>query len=259
VFSEFFGLAPDAIVGQHVRTVLGEEMYRELEGHFAQVLQGYPVTYGSVRRLPNGESRYLEVRVVPHIDSDEKIAGGFSVITDVTRHKLSEERIQWVAHHDSLTGLPNRLLFGDRLGQAVRMARRNNGSFAMLYLDLDRFKPVNDTLGHGAGDELLVSVARRIQNLVRDSDTVARVGGDEFALLLLDIAGRGQAEVVAAKITAALVAPFRIESAGQDVTVGTSIGIAIFPTDALDADALVKAADAAMYDAKQAREELCAA
>ena len=254
VFSEFFGLAPDAIVGQHVRTVLGEVMYRELEGHFAQVLQGYPVTYGSVSLLPSGESRYLEVRVVPYIDSEEKIAGGFSVITDITGHKLAEERIQWVAHHDSLTSLPNRLLFGDRLGQAVRVAKRNNLSFALLYLDLDRFKPVNDTLGHGAGDELLVDVSRRIQGVVRESDTVARVGGDEFALLLLDVAGRGEAEVVAAKITAALVAPFRVGSARHEVTIGTSIGIAIFPTDASDPDALVKAADAAMYDAKQVRD-----
>ena len=252
VFTEFFGLALDDISGEHVRAVLGEEMYRELEGHFVQVLQGYPVTYASVHRLPNGESRYLEIRVVPHIGDQEKTTGCFSVITDITARKRAEERMQWVAHHDSLTGLPNRLLFSDRLDQAVRLAKRNHRQFALLYLDLDKFKPVNDTQGHAAGDELLKLVAMRIRRLIRDSDTVARVGGDEFALILLDIAGREQAEAVARKISAALVAPFDLGTPKQSVEIGTSIGIAIFPEDAVDAEALVKAADAAMYGTKQA-------
>jgi len=189
---------------------------------------------------------------VPHIDDREKITGCFSVITDVTAHKLAEKRMQWVAHHDSLTGLPNRLLFSDRLDQAVRLAKRNHRQFALLYLDLDKFKPVNDTQGHAAGDELLKLVAMRIRRLIRDSDTVARVGGDEFALILLDIAGREQAEAIAGKVSAALVAPFDLGTPKQSVEIGTSIGIAIFPEDAVDAEALVKAADAAMYGTKQA-------
>ena len=253
VFTEFFGLALDDIAGKHVRAVLGEEMYRELEAHFVQVLQGYPVTYGSTRKLPNGESRYLEIRVVPHIGDHEKITGCFSVITDITGHKLAEERIQRVAHHDSLTGLPNRLLFNDRLDQAISLAKRNSRQFALLYLDLDKFKPVNDTLGHTIGDELLKDVATRIRRQVRESDTVARIGGDEFIVILLDIAGRDQAETVARKIVAAISAPFQLGGLKQSVDIGTSIGIAIYPDDARDADALVKAADAAMYSAKQAR------
>lgn len=252
MFVEFFGLAVEDLIGKHVREVLGEAVYREIEGHFVQVLQGHPVTYPRTRKLQNGESRYLEIRLLPHIGEQGKVLGCFAVITDITEHKLTEERIQRVAHHDSLTGLPNRLLFNDRLNQAISLAKRDSRQFALLYLDLDKFKPVNDALGHTAGDELLKSVAARIQHQVRESDTVARVGGDEFTVILHDIVRREDAETVARKIIAVLAAPFQLDSQKQSVDIGTSIGIAVYPTDARDADALVKAADAAMYSAKQA-------
>jgi diguanylate cyclase (GGDEF)-like protein len=122
---------------------------------------------------------------------------------------------------------------------------------ALLYLDLDRFKPVNDTLGHTAGDELLQGVATRIRNLVRESDTVARVGGDEFVVILPDIITREGVENVAKKIITAIATPFQLGSQKQSVEIGTSIGIALYPADARDAEDLVKAADAAMYSAKQ--------
>lgn len=171
--------------------------------------------------------------------------------TNITEHKLAQECIQRVAHHDSLTGLPNRLLFDDRLGQAISLAKRDARQFALLYLDLDKFKPVNDTLGHSAGDELLQAVAARIRREVRESDTVARVGGDEFAVILPGIGGREEAKAVAGKIIAALAISFQLGSEKQNVDIGTSIGIALYPADAADADALVKAADASMYSAKQ--------
>jgi len=177
--------------------------------------------------------------------------GIFAVTNDITEHMLAEERIQRMAHHDSLTGLPNRLLFNDRLNQALTLARRDASRFALLYLDLDQFKPVNDTMGHAVGDELLKSAAARIRRQVRESDTVARVGGDEFAVILSDIARREDAAIVAEKIVGALAAPFQLGSPAQSIEIGTSIGIAIYPADAQDADALVGAADAAMYRAKQ--------
>ena len=251
VFTEFFGLAGADIIGKHVREVLGEEVYREIEGHFVQVLQGQAVTYQRTRKLENGEIRYLEIKLLPHIGDQGKVLGCFAVTTDITEHKLAAERIQLVAHHDSLTGLPNRLLFNDRLNQAVSLAKRDSRQFALLYLDLDRFKPVNDTLGHTAGDEVLQAVAARIRSEVRESDTVARVGGDEFAVILPDIARREEAETVARKIIAALVAPFQLDSQKQSIDIEASIGIALYPSDAQDADALIKAADAAMYGAKQ--------
>jgi len=251
VFTEFFGLAVEDIIGKHVREVFGEEVYREIEGHFVQALQGHPVTYQRTHKVKNGESRYLEIKLLPRIGDQGKVLDCFSVTNDITEHKLVEERIQRVAHHDSLTGLPNRLLFNDRLNQAISLAKRDSRQFALLYLDLDKFKPVNDTLGHTAGDELLKGVARRIRHQLRESDTVARVGGDEFTVILPDIARREEAETVAQKIIAALATPFQLGSQKQSVDIGTSIGIAVYPADARDADALVKAADAAMYSAKQ--------
>ena len=250
-FAEFFGFTVENPLGKHLREVAGEEVYREIEGHFVQVLRGHPVTYQRTHKLPNGESRYLEIKVLPHIGERGQALGCFAVTTDITEHKLAEERIQRVAHHDSLTGLPNRRLFDDRLNQAVSLAKRDSRQFALLYLDLDKFKPVNDTLGHTAGDELLKSAAERIRRQVRESDTVARVGGDEFSVILPDIARREEAETVARKIIAAVAAPFQLGSQGQCIAIGTSIGIALYPTDGRDADALVKAADAAMYSAKQ--------
>ncbi|MBI5909811.1 MAG: diguanylate cyclase [Betaproteobacteria bacterium] len=250
-FAEFNGIAVESIFGKHLREVIGEEGYPEVEGHFAQALQGHPVTYERTRKLQNGESRYIEVKLLPHIGDQGKVLGCFAVTTDITEHKLAEERIQRVAHHDSLTGLPNRMLFQDRLDQAISLAKRDSRQFALLYLDLDRFKPVNDNLGHTAGDELLQAVAARIRQQVRESDTVARVGGDEFTVILPDIARREEAETVAKKIIAAVATPFQLGNRKQRVDIGTSIGIALYPTDARDTDALVKAADAAMYSAKQ--------
>ena len=249
-FAAMFGLSVEDVIGKHLRELYGEEVYREVEGHFARALHGHPVTYQRTHKLANGESRYLEVRLLPHIGDQGKVLGCFAVTTDVTEYKLAEERVQRMAHHDSLTGLPNRLLFNDRLDQSISLAKRNSRQLALLYLDLDRFKPVNDTLGHAAGDELLNGVAERIRHQVRESDTVARVGGDEFAVILPDIAKREEAETVARKIIAALAAPFQLGSQKQGVDIGASIGIAVYPTDARNADALVKAADAAMYSAK---------
>jgi diguanylate cyclase (GGDEF)-like protein/PAS domain S-box-containing protein len=251
-FAEFFGFTVEDILGKHVQEVIGEEAYREVEGYFAQVLQGHPVTFQRTRKLQHGESRYLEVKLLPHLGERGQTLGCFAVMVDITEHKLVEERIQHVAHHDSLTGLANRLLFNDRLSHAISLAKRDLRQFALLYLDLDRFKAVNDTLGHAAGDELLQSVAARIRRQVRESDTVARVGGDEFTVILSDIGTREQTEAVARKIIAELAAPFQLGSEQQSVDIGTSIGIALYPADARDADALVKVADAAMYGAKQA-------
>lgn len=250
-YAEFFGFNPADMIGKHLNEIVEEGGYREVEGYFVQVLQGRPVTYQRTRKLPNGETRYLEVKLLPHIGEGGQAIGCFVVTTDITDHKLVEERIQRVAHHDSLTGLPNRLLFNDRLQQAVSLAKRDSRQFALLYLDLDGFKQVNDSLGHTAGDELLQAVAVRIRLQVRESDTVARIGGDEFTVILSDVARPEEAEIVARKIIAALAKPFQPDSQQRSVEIGSSIGIAIYPSNAGDADALVRAADSAMYNAKQ--------
>ena len=214
----------------------------------------------------DGTAQHVSLSGDPVFDTGGVFKGYRGVGTNITARKRFEQElreseqklrlladsIQHVAHHDSLTGLANRLLFTDRLDQAFRLAKRDSSRIALLYLDLDKFKPVNDDLGHAAGDELLKQVAGRIRAQVRESDTVARIGGDEFTVVLHAIDGREDAEVVAAKIVAALVEPFHLGALKQRVDIGTSIGIAVYPDDALSADALVKAADAAMYQAKRA-------
>jgi diguanylate cyclase (GGDEF)-like protein/PAS domain S-box-containing protein len=203
-------------------------------------------------RRHDGEYRWIKDLGQPFNDQDGRFAGYFGSCYDITEQKNSEEHIRRLAHYDNLTGLPNRLLFYDRLGQAINLAERNRHELALLYLDLDEFKTVNDTLGHDAGDGILRSAAERIQQQVRESDTVARIGGDEFAVILHRTVSRQDAATVATKIIDALFASFQVSGRKQkEIRVGASIGIATFPTDARDVDVLVKVADSAMYKAKQ--------
>jgi len=174
---------------------------------------------------------------------------------DITARKAAEERLERLhqelytqARHDALTGRPNRALFQDRLAQTLRGAERTGDPVGLLLLDLDGFKAVNDTLGHAAGDQLLQEVGRRMQQVVRTSDTVARLGGDEFVLLLPSPGSSGAIEV-ASNVRAAVPEPISLN--GQRVTVDSSIGVALYPTDGKDPSTLLRQADAAMYVAKR--------
>ncbi len=160
----------------------------------------------------------------------------------------SERRLRYLAHYDKLTGLASRVLFADRLEQAIAMARRHHSSFAVFYLDLDEFKPVNDNFGHDAGDVLLQKVADRLRLCVREVDTVARMGGDEFSIILVETETDTDAVLVAKKIIQTFKAAFRIS--GNECYITASVGIAIYPVDSEQADALVRCADQAMYSAK---------
>ncbi|MBV8518116.1 MAG: PAS domain S-box protein [Acidobacteria bacterium] len=179
------------------------------------------------------------------------IAGGgmVCVVRDITERTYAEEQIKHLAYHDALTNLPNRLLFKDRLTVALSHAHRDDLRLAVLFLDLDRFKVINDSLGHNIGDSLLQAVAARVQACVRDSDTVARLGGDEFTVLLPRLHRSDDAVPVASKITEAIRHPFHIE--GREFFITTSIGISLFPEDGTDAETLIKNADTAMYQAKE--------
>ncbi|HQS58641.1 MAG: hypothetical protein B7Y56_11325 [Gallionellales bacterium 35-53-114] len=171
------------------------------------------------------------------------------ITRDITMQKQAEDTIWKLAHTDSLTGLPNRSLFYDRLGQCIAQARRQHKQFALLFLDLDDFKQVNDTFGHDTGDLLLQGVAERLRQNIRDENTVARTGGDEFILILNDIANAESAAIVAQKIIQSISDPFVIH--GHSCQIGSSIGIAIFPDDSEELEKLVTHADSAMYKAKQ--------
>lgn len=171
-------------------------------------------------------------------------------VLDVTKQRMTEEHLSELAYHDILTQLPNRLLFGDRLQVEIQHAVRQNSKLAVLFVDLDKFKPVNDQFGHEAGDQLLQDVAVRMKRCLRESDTVARLGGDEFTVIATDIGGRDDAEKIAQVILSQMSRPFHHQD--QELHISCSIGISLFPDDAATADALVSYADEAMYAAKQA-------
>jgi diguanylate cyclase (GGDEF)-like protein/PAS domain S-box-containing protein len=172
---------------------------------------------------------------------------------DVTERKRMEETIRALAMHDPLTGLPNRKLLYDRLGVAIAAARRNRHMLALMYLDLDGFKGVNDRLGHAAGDELLVAISRRLAGALRDSDTVGRMGGDEFTVLISDVPSGEAAREIARKILSELRKPVSVD--GEQMTVTASLGFALFPKDGGTPDELLRCADAAMYRAKGAGKD----
>jgi len=177
------------------------------------------------------------------------------ILLDITDHlrlterlKERELQLEHLSEHDTLTGLPNRLLFADRLGQAIRQAHRDQRQVALLFLDLDGFKSINDSLGHPAGDQVLKQVAERMLDLVREGDTVARLGGDEFTVILAGLADGSAAGLVAHKLGEAFRRPFTVD--GRAIYGTTSIGISLFPQDGSDVDTLVRNADSAMYRAK---------
>jgi len=171
-------------------------------------------------------------------------------VRDIRERRMAEAKIRHMAHHDTLTGLPNRILFHDRLAQAVAFARRNNVAVTVLCLDLDRFKTVNDLTGHTGGDLLLKQVADRLRTSIRDHDTVARLSGDEFAIIQLGAAAVDSAGILAERLVKMMALPFDLD--GQQMVIGTSIGVAIFPGDADSGEDLVRAADTALYRAKGA-------
>ncbi|HEV2112254.1 MAG TPA: EAL domain-containing protein, partial [Gammaproteobacteria bacterium] len=171
------------------------------------------------------------------------------VIADITDRKRAEQQVYQLAHYDNLTGLPNRALLRDRLGQAIHDAKRRDAKLAVLFLDLDRFKTVNDSLGHETGDRLLQAVAARLRESMRDSDTISRQGGDEFLLILRDVADAHSVAHLAEKLLEVISKPYTLGEYQLHIT--PSIGISLFPDDATDFDSLIRNADAAMYQAKE--------
>jgi len=198
-------------------------------------------------RLKNGKvfDRYS----APFVDSNSRYRGRIWYFRDITARKLAEEKIQVLAFSDALTKLPNRRLLQDRLTQALASARRQEGRVALLFLDLDRFKNINDSLGHSVGDLFLQEVAGRLERATRELDTVARVGGDEFLILLTGLKDVTDAAVAAERLMDAMTAEFVVQ--GHPLNIGCSLGISIFPEHGTDAETLIKNADTAMYSAKE--------
>ncbi len=247
-FSSLTALDAEAITGRPVSELLGS-----LEGLPERIWTivdkvGQHQGEASYRRR-NGESFPVWYRISAQHDVRGQLMHYIVSLTDITDKKHSEQRIEHLAYYDMLTELPNRSLFIERLQHALDRVRRQRHQLAVLFLDLDRFKNINDTLGHLTGDEVLIAVAQRLRECVRHDDTVSRLGGDEFAVILEDIEGLAEVEGIARKVLEAMGNPVRLEA--HELFVGGSIGISLFPEDGGDAETLLQHADSAMYRAKE--------
>lgn len=248
-FTHITGYEAEEVYGKNPR-ILGSGLQND--EFYEQMWQSLLTTgawQGEIMdRRKSGEiyPKWLSIAVVRN--EDGQIGNYIALFTDITERKASFERIQYLAHYDALTNLPNRTLLNDHIEQALLSAKRNKQHVAVLYLDLDGFKLVNDTQGHHAGDLLLQVVAERLKSCVREMDTVSRVGGDEFVVVLTAISQASDAAMIAEKIIAAIGEPFLIE--GKEARIGTSIGISLYPDDAHDRAELIKHADSMMYQVK---------
>lgn len=246
---DMFGYTRDELLGSTVDKLSSGEVpftSAEVIQRFARVRSGTTETFEWSSKTKGGRIFNTDVTLQKVTFGDRDYL--LSTVRDITERKRNEAQIVQMARHDSLTGLPNRRVFVEAVQQAIARAHRGGRGFAVIYLDLDHFKDINDTLGHPAGDALLKQVGQRLTANVRDTDTVARVGGDEFAVLEADIAEPTDAGVLAAKLLQALAAPFSF--GGNDVRSGASFGIAVYGPDAEDAETLLSRADVALYRAK---------
>ncbi len=257
------GFSKEEIVGKHYSFLVHQDDMEQARYVFNERRIGVRAAKNIELRLKckdDGKSRHFKNRTLPielcatgmYTDKDKSkksYTGTYGVARDVTERKVAEETINFQAYHDLLTRLPNRALLRDRLNLAINQAKRENEILAVMFLDLDRFKNINDSLGHIIGDELLQQVSNRLKDCIRAGDTLARFGGDEFTLMLPKLHnGRDDAGKLAGKINGTLKQPFNVD--GHELYVSASIGIALYPQDGADMDSLIKHADVAMYHVK---------
>ena len=244
------GYSKDELLGQSPRVLKSnkqsDSFYQRL---WNTIRQGAVFADVVINRHKSGRLYYEEKTITSQKNAQGKIVNYISTGRDITERMEAQEQLHHLAHHDALTGLPNRTLLQDRLDQAISRARWRERKVAVLFLDLDRFKVINDTLGHNVGDLILKQVSQRIANCLREGDTAARFGGDEFAIILNDIAALGDIPHVAKKIIASFELPFNYDA--RELFMTTSIGISLFPDDGSNGQTLLKKSDAAMYHAKK--------
>lgn len=248
-----FGYSEEEVLGKNVSVLMPQPYRDQHDEYISRYMQtGQSHVIGIGRELQglrkDGTVFPMDLAVSEVKLGDTHLFTG--MLRDISEQKLAQQQIEQLAHYDTLTNLPNRTLFYDRLGQAIMMAKRNQHSIVLLYIDLDGFKQVNDRIGHHIGDLLLVEVAKRLRLCVRESDTLARLGGDEFTVILNDTHEREVIKMLAKKIIESIGRPFHLE--GHVVNIGVSIGIARYPDDASTTGTLLIVADKAMYAAKAA-------
>lgn len=250
-FTRITGYSREEAIGRSPKILASGRHGQEFYAQMWQSLLEHDFWQGEIwNRRKSGEV-YAEMLAISVVrDNTGQLQNYIGVFSDISRLKTHEAELHQIAHYDVLTGVPNRRLLADRLGQAIARALRSGKPLAVCYLDLDGFKPINDRYGHAAGDHLLVEIAERLKGVLRTDDTLARLGGDEFVMLLTDLAQTEEARHVLDRVLAAVSAPVLIED--TLVRISASIGVTIFPADEADADTLLRHADQAMYRAKEA-------
>ena len=250
-FRTWLGAEPTAMLGRPLRDIVGADLYEPRRPYVERAMQGERVDY-EADITAQGVTRTLATSYLPDIDGDGKVLGIYTLSTDVSALKAYERKLQSLARFDTLTGLPNRLQFNEKMAEALDRAARSKSALALMFLDLDRFKSINDTLGHAVGDAVLCEFARRLQSSARQVDLVARLAGDEFVVLLEGLHHSAEATMVARKIVDAVALPMALHDRTLQVT--TSIGIAFQDpaAPATDVAQLLARADAALYAAKAA-------
>lgn len=249
-FSQITGYSYADVIGRNLRILQAGRMEKHTYLEMWNALTSGQVWQGELpSKGKQGRSYWEDIHITPVKTPDGVVSNYVVVSTDITERKIAEEKMHHLANYDQLTDLPNRSLVDDRLRQALAAAKRDKAYMALMFLDLDKFKPINDTFGHDVGDQLLKEAAGRMQGCVRESDTLGRIGGDEFVVLLPTIDSDQHAVLVAEKIRHALNQPFIL--AGQHLHISSSIGLAIYPEHGDDGKTLVKNADTAMYYAKE--------
>lgn len=247
-YAEATGLTCEEIVGTHAEEILGEAAIAEMRPSLDTVLAGQPVRYEGWVAYKFDNERYVDVLYVPHIVDDE--VKGFAVLVrNVTSRKRAEDQLKHQASHDMLTGLPNRSLLSEFADRVLSRARRKGTQAALFFVDLDDFKEINDDFGHDIGDGALKTVASRFSSIVRSNDYLARMGGDEFVVLVEDFVDQQALDSLAERLLRALDEPISIES--QSRRIRASIGVSLFPDHGADLKSLVNCADKAMYSAKR--------
>lgn len=248
-FAEIFGYSAEEILREgNVLKFIEREDRAFVAGNFRRQLSGEVSNLQYEFRGRRKDGNIVHVEALNGLGTYNGHNAVLGTLIDISERKQAEEKLLHMAFHDPLTGLPNRMLFNDRAEQAIAMTRRDNEVLALLFIDIDRFKAINDSLGHAAGDRLICEVADRLSECVRESDTVSRFGGDEFNLMLTQVHNQSDTELIAHKILLALRRPFNIE--GHELHVTASIGIALFPRDGSDVQTLIKNSDMALYRAK---------
>jgi diguanylate cyclase (GGDEF)-like protein/PAS domain S-box-containing protein len=248
-FTRLTGYSKDEVVGKNPSLLSSGRQGREFYTDMWKSLLELGHWEGELWNRRKDGGAYLEKMSIHTLrDSKGRVVNRIGIFEDITLSKSAQENIAHQAQHDFLTNLPNRSLFRDRFNQQLAIARRHDGRFALLFMDLNGFKAVNDTLGHGVGDLLLIAVAERLTTLVREIDTVSRFGGDEFAILVTEVKHEDDVAILADKILAALSQSFLLDA--HKIDISGSIGIAVYPNDGADMDALLNKADAEMYQSK---------